>query len=266
VAYGDGAVIVVRIEDVPDALGDEVATTIARAAEGERAVGVLLDLRGNGGGSTDGAASAIGVFLPGKPSFPMLRRGGAVEVQRALTPAPTAQWTGPVAMLVDGYTASAAEMIAGALAAYGRGPLIGSRTFGKGCIQEYFDDRSGVGVLRLTTMLFSLPDGSPLQGVGLQPSMRLALTTPSEREATLTASLPPWRGPDVRVPGPEHWPTWPTHRGRVGGCRERAVCMALARLGAPAAESRTASAAPSGTPRRSGGRVGQSDRRSAAAH
>ena len=50
------------------------------------------------------------------------------------------RWRGPVASLVDGDTASAAEMIAGALAAYRRGPTVGSTTFGKGCAQEYLDD------------------------------------------------------------------------------------------------------------------------------
>src|SRR6185503_6191822 len=192
--------------------------------------GILLDLRGNGGGSTDGAAGAIGVFLPGVPSFPLLRRGGSIEVQRAMVPEPAGQWRGPVAVLVAGYTASAAEMIAGALQSYARGVVVGTRTFGKGCIQEYFDDRSGDGVLRLTTMVFSLPDGAPLQGVGLTPTLGLAWPIPAEREATLTGTPPAWRGPDVRAPSAIGAPPWPAHHGKIGACADREVCAALARL------------------------------------
>jgi carboxyl-terminal processing protease len=241
VAFGGGRVLVLTVPDVPDGLGEELSRRIADAVSDQSAAGVLLDLRGNGGGSTDGAKSAIGVFLPGVPSFPILRRGGVVEVERALVPDPRAQWRGPVAVLVDGYTASAAEMIAGAISSYGRGVVIGTRTFGKGCIQEYFDDRSGNGVLRLTTMLFALPDGTPLQGTGLLPNLRLPMPAPREREALLIGAPPSWRGPDVRVGSTTGGPVWPSHYGRVGVCRDKTVCAALRRLGAaqpvPALES-----------------------------
>ncbi|MEZ4222458.1 MAG: S41 family peptidase [Polyangiaceae bacterium] len=229
ISYGSGSVAVIRVEDVPDGLGLDLANYIMGARqEAEPLVGVMLDLRGNGGGSIDGAASAIGVFLPGAISFPLRRRGGAVEVQRAWTPSQEARWSGPVAVLVDGYTASAAEMIAGALSVYQRGPVLGSRTFGKGCIQEYFDDRSGVGVLRLTTMLFALPDGRALQGVGLQPDLLLPLPAPRQREASLPAAPSQWTGPDVRSatrPGPP----WPA-ADPLGPCEDATVCRALRRL------------------------------------
>jgi carboxyl-terminal processing protease len=232
VGYGSSSVLVVPIAEVGDSLGDELSALIAAIAEPAKVAGILLDLRGNGGGSTDGAAGAIGVFLPGVPSFPLLRRSGSIEIQRAMVPAPAGQWRGPVAVLVDGYTASAAEMIAGALQSYGRGVVVGARTFGKGCIQEYFDDRSGDGVLRLTTMVFSLPDGAPLQGVGLTPSLGLALPAPAESEAALAGTPPAWRGPDVRSPGAIGAPPWPSHHGKVGACGDPLVCTALTRLGA----------------------------------
>jgi carboxyl-terminal processing protease len=146
--------------------------------------------------------------------------------------------------LVDGYTASAAEMIAGALSSYRRGEMVGSRTFGKGCVQEYFDDRSGVGVLRLTTMVFAMPDGSPLQGVGLLPHVALTLPAPSEREKSLTTTFPAWRGPDVRVASALGGPSWPAHRGRLGACPDEVVCRALRRLGSTPSAHRGAVAAP----------------------
>jgi carboxyl-terminal processing protease len=245
VRYGRASVLVVTLDDVPDRLGEQLAGLIARHRQQEDPVGVLLDLRGNGGGSTDGAIGAIGVFLPGEPMVSLLLRGGGVEVQRAPTPARAGQWDGPVAVLVDGYTASAAEMIAGVIDRYERGTLLGSPTFGKGCVQEYFDDRSGQGILRLTTMLFSLPDGSALQRVGLKPALELSLPKAAERESGLVTVPPAWRGPDIRSPRPRSFAAWPPHGGRIGPCSDAWVCQALSRLGIPRrAAATTRSAGP----------------------
>jgi carboxyl-terminal processing protease len=139
-----------------------------------------------------------------------------------------------VATLVDGSTASAAEMIAGALAVYHRGPSVGAPTYGKGCAQEYVDDDAHAGILRLTTLLYALPDGSPVQRVGLVPAVRLPFgASGGEREATLPHAAPTWRGPDMR-PRAEDLPphAWPSHGGNVGPCRDGDVCRALRALGA----------------------------------
>jgi carboxyl-terminal processing protease len=233
VPYGTGSVLVVTIPDVADDLGDQLEELVAESAHGPAApVGVVLDLRGNGGGSIDGAVGAIGVFLPGVPTFPLRHRDGQVEVGHASSPPQEARWRGPVAALVDGYTASAAEMIAGAIGLYERGRIVGSQTFGKGCVQEYFDDKAEVGVMRLTTMLFSLPDGSALQGVGLTPDLLLPLPTVSEREKILPGALEPWKGPDVRNQAAMGGPDFPAHRGHIGPCSDVWLCAALDRLGA----------------------------------
>jgi carboxyl-terminal processing protease len=253
VAFGDGDALVVPIRDVRDDLGEMLTKSLLREREkrekdGARAVtGVVLDLRGNGGGSTDGAIDALGLFLPGAPLFPMKRRDGTLETDRAPEPPNVDRWNGPVAALVDSDTASAAEMIAGALAAYRRGPVLGTSTFGKGCAQEYLDDAARAGVLRLTTLLYALPDGSPVQRVGLLPTIKVAFAqsvggAPSrDREALLPHAPPTWRGPDVRDRALVHtgddpsWlGAWPHHGGSVGPCKDADVCRALRALGAPA--------------------------------
>jgi len=231
VRYGSGSALVIPVTEVGDRLGDDLANTLAAAREEEEPVGVVLDLRGNGGGSTDGAAAAIGLFLPGAPSFPLIHRGVVSEIMRAQEPEADAGWKGPLAVLVDGYTASAAEMIAGAIDSYGRGPLLGAHTFGKGCVQEYFDDHSGQGVLRLTTLLVALPDGTPLQHVGLEPEWSLGLPQVDEHEADLVGSPAGASGPDVRNRAAMGPVPWPSARGQVGPCDDAAVCRALARLG-----------------------------------
>ncbi len=248
VAFGEGDAVIVSIRDVRDDLGDELTRALLREREraGRPLAGVILDLRGNGGGSTDGAIDALGLFIPGAPLFPMKRRDGTVETDRAPEPPIVDRWRGPVACLVDGDTASAAEMIAGALAAYRRGPAIGATTFGKGCAQEYTDDEAQAGVLRLTTLLYALPDGAPVQRVGLVPTMRFPFSTEAnDREVALEHSAPTWRGPDVRDRAmmkrseDATWnAVWPAHGGNVGPCKSAEVCRAVRQLGAVSATAR----------------------------
>ena len=241
VGYGDGDVVIVEIHEVRSDLGDELARALRRERElGQRALqGVLLDLRGNGGGAADGAIAVLGLFLPGAPLFPMAHHDGTIEVDRAPEPPFGDRWLRPVAALVDRDTASAAEMIAGALLAYRRGPVVGERTFGKGCAQEYVDDEAGVGVLRLTTLLYALPDGSPVQQIGIEPSLLLASLaasqTPRQREGDEPNAPPTWRGPDVRDPtvvvAPMDDGGWPEHHGNIGPAHDATVEAALRGMG-----------------------------------
>ena len=245
VAYGSGDALVIVIHDVRDDLGDALARTILRARRtpGRPLSGIVLDLRGNGGGSTDGAIAALGLFMPGVPLFPMRRRDGTLETDRAPEPPTVDRWTGPVASLVDGETASAAEMIAGALAVYHRGATIGSPTYGKGCAQEYIDDDAHTGVLRLTTLLYALPDGAPVQRVGITPGIAISFAPPAENpepdehEATLPHAPPTWRGPDVRdarITTLDE--AWGAHAGNVGPCEDADVCRALRALAGASAK------------------------------
>jgi carboxyl-terminal processing protease len=237
---GDDFVLRVEIPDVGDWLGEDLATVLAHDAKQAR--GVLLDLRGNGGGSLEAAVDVLGQLLPGKPLFPLIRRGQVSEVLRAATP--PAPYLGPVAALVDGDTASAAEMIAGALQAYGRGPVLGVRTFGKGCVQEYFDHVAPSGVLRMTTLQFVMPNGKPLQQVGLTPDLSLPLAPGTERESQIARQPITFDGPDVREVRTPVGPAWPRLHGTPGPCEEPVVCLALARLsGAGSASSGGARAA-----------------------
>jgi len=271
ITFGDADAIVVSIKEVRDSLGEDLQATLAaeQARSGRKIAGLVLDLRGNGGGSTDGAISALSLFLPSAPVVAMRRRDGTVEVDRAPAPPDTEQWHEPVATLVDGATASAAEIIAGALAAYRRGPTVGTRTFGKGCAQEYVDDDAHTGVLRLTTLIYALPDGTAVQRVGLTPQLRVPFaplagspaggreSTPApsmsrtnasantssdreseapreNRESDLLHTAPTWEGPDLRPYAVSKWADapWPSHGGAVGPCQDPGVCRALRLLGA----------------------------------
>lgn len=227
IAYGgDRTVLRIGIPDVSDTLGDQLGEAIER--EGDAATAILLDLRGNGGGSLEAAVEALGLFLPGARLFPLIHRGGVTELLQA--PRLARGYAGPLAVLVDGDTASAAEMLAGAVQAYERGVVIGARTFGKGCVQEYFDAVVPSGVLRMTTLQFVMPDGKPLQQIGLTPDLRLDLAPPLERESHIARQPITYAGPDVRDRRVPPGPPWPRANGAPGRCREALICSALSRL------------------------------------
>jgi carboxyl-terminal processing protease len=228
IRYGQGDQVVLRvvIPDVTDTLGEDLASTLEQETPGTSAL--LLDLRGNGGGSLDAAVRALGSFLPGAKLFPLIHRGVVTEVLEAERHAHP--YGGPLAVLVDGDTASAAEMLAGALQAYDRGTLIGARTFGKGCVQEYFDDVVSGGVLRMTTLQFVMPQGQALQQLGLRPDLTLALPPALERESEITRQPITYGGPDVRSPGIAPGPAWPRESGGASRCQDPLVCRAISRL------------------------------------
>ena len=243
VPYGDADVGVIAIREVRDDLGEALAHAVHELRKGSPPIaGIILDLRGNGGGSTEGASSAIAMFLPGAELFPMKRRDGTIETEVAPEPPLNESWDGPLATLVDGSTASAAEMIAGALAAYRRAPTIGRQTYGKGCAQEYEDDDPRTGVLRLTTLLYALPDGTAVQRVGLSPMIHVPFAPlpgeddTTETEAKLEGAPPTWKGPDLRsleiLEHLEHMNVmaWPPPTGATRDCQDADVCRALRAL------------------------------------
>jgi carboxyl-terminal processing protease len=227
IRYGQGDQVVLRvvIPDVTDDLGELLADVLAKETPGTKAV--LLDLRGNGGGSLDAAVASLGWLLPGAKLFPLIHRGAVTEVLEAERPEHS--YTGPLAVLVDGDTASAAEMLAGAIQAYERGTLIGARTFGKGCVQEYFDEVVPSGVLRMTTLQFVMPNGRPLQQIGLTPELVLPLAPATERESDITRQPITFDGPDVRDRKILAGPAWP-RMSSPGPCEDAVVCTALTRL------------------------------------
>lgn len=157
---------------------------------GEGARGIVLDLRGNGGGLVDEARLVASIFLA----------DGTIVTTRGRTqPATTVSAVGdaipgsiPVAVLVDGHTASAAEIVAGALQDRHRATIVGSHTFGKGVFQEVRPLSNG-GALDITVGEYFLPSGRNLggggikQGAGITPDVAVATHAPAG--AALNAAL-----------------------------------------------------------------------------
>src|SRR5690606_17122688 len=99
--------------------------------------GVVLDLRGNGGGSLNEAIELTGLFIDRGPVVQVRQSGGRITVEADRTAG--VAWEGPLAVLTNRGSASASEIVAGAIQDYGRGLVIGETTFGKGTVQNLFD-------------------------------------------------------------------------------------------------------------------------------
>ncbi|MGW3232268.1 S41 family peptidase [Kitasatospora sp. NPDC001095] len=137
-----------------------------RAALRAPHAGVVLDLRANSGGLVDEAAETAGIFLDGGAVGSYQERGGT----RELTAPPGGDQRTPLVLLVDGGTMSAAELLAGALQDRSRAVVVGSRTFGKGTVQQPSRLADGA-VLELTVGRYYTPAGRSLDGTGLTPDV-----------------------------------------------------------------------------------------------
>lgn len=163
--------------------------TSKSAAEMEQAIkeleqqqvkGYILDLRGNPGGVLDAAFNIGQLWLRQGQLMSLVAIKGKQERYQAQTPPLTRK---PLVVLVDGESASASEVLAGALQDQGRAQLVGSRTFGKGLIQTLatLEDSSGV---RISIARYYTPKGRDIHQVGLEPNIVVPLSE-SERESLL---------------------------------------------------------------------------------
>ncbi|MBD5606429.1 MAG: S41 family peptidase [Candidatus Eremiobacteraeota bacterium] len=164
-----GDVAYVALSRFGDRSGAEVAAAL-RDARSDGARAVVFDLRANGGGYGDEATAVASAFLRSGPVFTTRERGGATTVATA-TGKP--EWTGPLAVLVDGDTASAAEIVAGAVKDDGLGTIVGARTFGKGVVQSVFPLPDGSAV-KLTTARYTTPNGTDIDKRGIVPDVAVS--------------------------------------------------------------------------------------------
>ena len=147
---------------------DELRTALADL-ESQGAVAIVLDLRGNSGGLLQESVQVASEFLDGGVVFYEVRRNGET-VTNAL---PGGAWIEqPLVVLVDAGTASAAELVAGAIRDRDRGILIGQRTYGKGSVQLIFRLSDGSSV-HITSAEWFTPNRTPLEGNGLEPTIAM---------------------------------------------------------------------------------------------
>ena len=161
-----GHVQTIRIAAFTRGVGREVRDIMARSPE-QHAGGIVLDLRGNPGGLLDEAVETASAFLMGGPVVTYERRGATLQ---RLTAAGGGDTKTPLVVLVDAGTASAAEVVAGSLRDRDRAVIVGSRTFGKGSVQEPVRLPDG-SAIELTVGRYRTPSGRSLDGVGIDPDV-----------------------------------------------------------------------------------------------
>jgi carboxyl-terminal processing protease len=160
----------VRIASFSLRVGSELRQTLERLAE-SKPRGWVLDMRGNPGGYLEGAIAVASQFIDDRVVMYEQRRGG--ERSELRTRGRARATAGPMVILVDKGTASAAEIVAAALRDNGRATLVGEQTFGKGSVQAVHRLSDG-SALRLTVARWLTPNGEPIQGTGLAPDIAFA--------------------------------------------------------------------------------------------
>jgi carboxyl-terminal processing protease len=181
----------VRIKVFQQTVGDDLRraldVAVERTAQSGGLRGLMLDLRGNPGGLLSAAVAVCDELLDEGVIVSTRGRGGALQREyRASRAGTRPDW--PLVVLVDGYSASASEIVAGALRDHGRGVLVGTRTFGKGSVQNVIElpDHSAI---KLTTALYFTPSGRSIQAHGIEPDVRAEQLDPSLlRKARLGAA------------------------------------------------------------------------------
>lgn len=165
----------------PKASDDVRTILIEMAAEGID--GVVLDLRNNGGGSLQEAIDIAGLFIESGPVVQVQNRDGIRQVYGDVDGGEIA-WSGDVVVLVNSFSASASEILAGMLQDYGRAVVVGApSTFGKGTVQRFFDldervnsrysDLGPLGSVKITTQKFYRVNGASTQFDGVVPDIVL---------------------------------------------------------------------------------------------
>ncbi|MBN1279257.1 MAG: carboxy terminal-processing peptidase [Chlorobiaceae bacterium] len=160
---------------------------------------MIVDLRDNGGGSLEEAVNVTGLFIPSGPIVQITNSSGGKMVLRDEDK--RVFYNGPLAVLVNRYSASASEIFAAAIQDYGRGVIIGERTFGKGTVQSivklnrpftFLSKQTSLGQLKLTIAKFYRISGGSTQHKGVTPDIPIPslIDATSIGEDTYTSSLP----------------------------------------------------------------------------
>ena len=133
---------------------------------------VILDLRNNGGGALIEANKIVGLFVSSGPTVQVKHKAGYIQPYGS-SKAKQA-WQKPMAVLVNRYSASASEIVAGAIQDYQRGIVLGQRTFGKGTVQSL--ESISKGQVKITESKYYRIDGSSTQNKGVLPDIELLST------------------------------------------------------------------------------------------
>jgi len=163
----------VRVNTFTERTATEVGSALGDLRQSGAVAGLVLDLRENYGGLINPAVDTASIFLPQGVAVAHERsRGESASSKTYAAGAESATFGAPLAVLVNHSTASAAEIVAGALQDHERAPLIGRQTYGKGSVQLIFDLSDGSSV-HVTSAVWLTPDEHQINGIGLTPDIEV---------------------------------------------------------------------------------------------
>ncbi|MBX9711196.1 MAG: S41 family peptidase [Xanthobacteraceae bacterium] len=165
-------------EQTTEGLKREMANLTTQIGE-SKIKGYIIDLRNNPGGLLEEAVSVSDAFLD-RGEIVSTRGRNAEETQRRTAKPGDLAKGKPVIVLINGGSASASEIVAGALQDHKRATLVGTRSFGKGSVQTIIPLGSGNGALRLTTARYFTPSGKSIQAKGITPDIEVQQDVPDE--------------------------------------------------------------------------------------
>jgi carboxyl-terminal processing protease len=164
-------------EGVKKMIGD-----LAAQIPGDKLKGFVIDLRNNPGGLLDQAISVSDIFLD-RGEIVSTRGRNVEETQRFNARVGDLTKGKPIIVLINGGSASASEIVAGALQDHKRATVLGTRSFGKGSVQTIIPLGAGNGALRLTTARYYTPSGKSIQAKGITPDIEVLQDVPDDMKA-----------------------------------------------------------------------------------
>jgi carboxyl-terminal processing protease len=177
----------IRITQFTEQTTNGVRTAIRQITSqtaNDKLKGYVIDLRNNPGGLLDQAVSVSGAFLE-HGEIVSIRGRDPEETERFRARSGDLTKGKPVIVLINGGSASASEIVAGALQDHRRATLVGTRSFGKGSVQTIIPLGSGNGALRLTTARYFTPSGRSIQAKGISPDIEVLQDVPEEVNAPI---------------------------------------------------------------------------------
>ena len=178
----------IRIRQFQERTAADMIAAVEKLDKGNQLSGIILDLRYNPGGLLSSAVEVSEEFL-GDGKLVVYTEGRVRNQNMRFTAhAKHAVTEVPLVVLVNGGSASASEIVAGAIQDHGRGVIIGTQTFGKGSVQTIIPLSDGSG-LRLTTARYYTPKGRSIHGKGITPD--IVIEAPKEEAAAVKPNTPP---------------------------------------------------------------------------
>src|SRR6187401_3544185 len=168
-------------EQTTEGLKREIANLTTQIGA-DKLKGFIIDMRNNPGGLLEEAVTVSDAFLE-RGEIVSTRGRNAEETQRRAAHAGDLTKGKPVIVLINGGSASASEIVAGALQDHKRATLVGTRTFGKGSVQTIIPLGGGNGALRLTTARYFTPSGKSIQAKGITPDIEVLQDVPDDLKA-----------------------------------------------------------------------------------